>query len=127
MQTPAEVPIDAIDSSAYKASLLVSFKSKSKYADLWNELKHTRQLIIQLDSRIYKHHKQYSDSVGRLFRQDKYFTEFCLLEYGEPLCFYTKHDRQASTITIKLLNKVDYHKHLSESAKKQTGGLDKYQ
>jgi hypothetical protein len=117
MQSSAEIPIDAIDDSSYKASLLTAFKSKSKYLELWQELKHTRQLEIKLDARIYKHHKQYSDSLGRLHKQDSYFAEFCQLEYGTQLYFYSKHDSIKHSMVIKLLSKDDYHKHLSSNAR----------
>lgn len=117
MQTATEVPIESITASSYKASLLTAFKSKSKYLELWQELKHKRQVTVKLDSRIYKHHKQYSDSLGRLHKQDHYFKEFCRLEHGELLHFYSKHYPEAELMVIKLLDKASYHAHLSNNAK----------
>lgn len=117
MQSPAEIPIESIDASSYKASLLTAFKSKSKYLELWQELKHKRQIEVKLDSRIYKHHKQYSDSLGRLHKQDHYFIEFCRLEYGSQLYFYSKHYPESESMVIKLLDKQSYHAHLSDNAR----------
>lgn len=113
MQEPTEIPISDISSDQYKIALLSSFTSKSKYLQLWQELKHSRLLVLPLSTILYKHHKQYRDSLGLLYKQDLAYKEFCLLEYGEPMLFYSRHDKEKNIITIKLLSESDYKQQLS--------------
>lgn len=117
MQEPTEIPIDDIGSDQYKTALLTSFTSRSKYLQLWQELKHSRQLTIQLNRTIYKHHKQYSDSINLLYNQDLAYKEFCLLEYGEPMLFYSRQDKDLSSMVIRLLSASDKAKQLSIDCK----------
>lgn len=117
MQEPTEVPIDDVTSASYQAALLVSFQSKSKYLPLWQELKHSKQLSINLNPIIYKHHKQYRDSLCLLAKQDLAYKEFCLLAYGEPMLFYSRYDKEQETLTVKLLSESDYKAQLSKDFK----------
>ena len=117
MQEPTETPIDDIASSSYHAALLVSFQSKSKYLPLWQELKHSRQVTIKLNPSIYKHHKQFRDSLCLLAKQDLAYKEFCLLAYGESMLFYSRYDKEKHIITIRLLNEQDYKQQLSKDFK----------
>ena len=117
MQEPTETPIDIVDSDSYKAALLTSFTSKSKYLQLWQELKHSKQLTLPLNPKMYKHHKQYRDSLGLLYKQDLAYKEFCLLDYGEPMLFYSRHDKEKNIITIKLLSSKEYKQQISNDCK----------
>ena len=112
MQETTETPIEQTDSETYKASLLVAFKTKSKYSILWQELKQSRILNLQCNPRIYKHHKQFSDSLGRLHKIDLPFKEFCRLHYGEELCFFSRHNKETDSLTIKLLTSEQYRQEL---------------
>jgi hypothetical protein len=101
--------------------LRLSFKTASKYRQLYNELKHALDITVDLNPRIYKHHKQYSDGLGRLYRQDLDFREYCMLAYGEPLKFYSHHDTELNTIQIRLVSSIEYQNLTAHKIKSNLG------
>lgn len=94
---PDDSDIERLTDSGY---LRHAFKSPSKYAVHWLELKYTYRINLAIPD-VRGNHRKYRQAIARLKLQDEYFRALSLQIYGKELAIQSK-SIDANTLEIRL-------------------------
>ena len=101
------IPIESLSDSAYRRQLLHSFKTKSKYSELWLELKTALQVTYHYNPALPDNYDIIPTGLRKLKKKDSAFAEFCRLTYGDELRIYSRINREQGIITTFLIKQTD--------------------